>query len=335
MRLRYASPYRALPEIKFSVVGIGDNIHKYQSESNDCSHSANGVQTSTGKSIDNRTPDRDYVTQFTSSKNEYSANRVPQEWVSPHDVADKRRITNITKNNTCVTFESTAKNASANSAYRSIAKENIGSQEERTIQGNKNSSVFYEQAIKDTVAKLAVMFPEQATNNRIIEEKIAIEGYKLADNVYTAKDAEEWGNNYKVPDSLVRSDEALFKASMRDIKVMAEKRQKKLKGNRLNVDRVQLHTRADNPERSKLFLLAEKGMPLLRREGFKANGQGKLPTLRKTYISVQSTSDWHSYSLNQPRCRYPTFTSRRCIGQRSRAKDKDARLGIVQMGDPS
>ena len=192
MRLRYASPYRALPEIKFSVVGIGDNIHKYQSESNDCSHSANGVQTSTGKSIDNRTPDRDYVTQFTSSKNEYSANRVPQEWVSPHDVADKRRITNITKNNTCVTFESTAKNASANSAYRSIAKDNIGSQEERTIQGNKNSSVFYEQAIKDTVAKLAVMFPEQATNNRIEQlEKIAIEGYKLADNVYTAKDAEE------------------------------------------------------------------------------------------------------------------------------------------------
>jgi hypothetical protein len=107
------------------------------------------------------------VTQFTLSKNEYSANRVPQEWVSPHDVADKRRITNITKNNTCVTFESTAKNASANSAYRSIAKENIGSQEERTIQGNKNSSVFYEQAIKDTVAKLAVMFPEQATNSRI------------------------------------------------------------------------------------------------------------------------------------------------------------------------
>ena len=192
MRLRYASPYRALPEIKFSVVGIGDNIHKYQSESNDCSHSANRVQTSTGKSIDNRTPDRDYVTQFTSSKNEYSANRVPQEWVSPHDVADKRRITNITKNNTCVTFESTAKNASANSAYRSIAKENIGSQEERTIQGNKNSSVFYEQAIKDTVAKLAVMFPEQATKNRIEQlEKIAIEGYKLADNVYTAKDAEE------------------------------------------------------------------------------------------------------------------------------------------------
>jgi hypothetical protein len=69
------------------------------------------------------------VTQFTLSKNEYSANRVPQEWVSPHDVADKRRITNITKNNTCVTFESTAKNASANSAYRSIAKENRGSQE--------------------------------------------------------------------------------------------------------------------------------------------------------------------------------------------------------------
>lgn len=110
MRLRYASPYRALPEIEFSAVGIGDNIHKYQqSESNNCSHSANRVQTSTGRSTDNRTPNQDYVTQFTLSKNDYSANRVQQEWVSPHNVADKKRVPKVTKNNTCVTFESIAK----------------------------------------------------------------------------------------------------------------------------------------------------------------------------------------------------------------------------------
>ena len=133
------------------------------------------------------------------------------------------------------------------------------------------------------------MFPEQVTNSRIDKlAEMAIEGYKLADNVYTAKDAEEWGNNYKVPDPLVQSDEALFKASMRDINVMAARRQKKLISNRLNANRVQLHTRADNPERNKLFLLAEKGMPLLQRESFKANGKGKLPPLRKTYTSVKS-----------------------------------------------
>ena len=123
MRLRYASPYRALPEIEFSAVGIGDSIYKYQkSESNNCSHSANRVQTSTGRSTDNRTPNQDYVTQFTLSKNDCSANRVQQEWVSPHNVADKKRVPKVTKNNTCVTFESIAKNASANSAYCSIAK---------------------------------------------------------------------------------------------------------------------------------------------------------------------------------------------------------------------
>ena len=174
--------------------------------------------------------------------------------------------------------ESTINNTSANRVY-------VNS---KTTTENYNN-IPYAKAIEDTIAKLSNMFPEQVTSNRINElTKIAIEGYMLADNVYTAKDAEEWGNNYEIPDSWVESDEALFKASMRDINVMAARRQKKLIDDRLSVSRVQLHTHADNPERNKLLLLAEKGMPLLQREGFKANGQGILPPLRKTYTSVKS-----------------------------------------------
>jgi hypothetical protein len=147
----------------------------------------------------------------------------------------------------------------------------------------------YDIALKDTIKKISLMFPEQVTEARIDKiKKVAIEGYKLADEVYTARDAEEWGNHYKVPDELVNSDEALFRASMRDIKVMAKRRQHQLLSKRLNSSRVNLHTRPDNPEREKLMHLAEKGMPLLLREGFKSNGQGKLPPLRKTYISVKS-----------------------------------------------
>jgi hypothetical protein len=86
----------------------------------------------------------------------------------------------------------------------------------------------------------------------------------------------------------VSSEEALFKASMRDIKVMTTRRQKKLMSNRLNTTRIELYTRIDNPEREKLLLLAKKGMPLLLREGFTPNGQGILPPLRKTYTTVKS-----------------------------------------------
>jgi hypothetical protein len=69
----------------------------------------------------------------------------------------------------------------------------------------------------------------------------------------------------------VNSDEKLFKARMRDIKAMSIKGQKKLIPNRPNPACVNLHTRIDNPEREKLMSLAEKGMPLLLREGFQPN----------------------------------------------------------------
>ena len=58
--------------------------------------------------------------------------------------------------------------------------------------------------------------------------------------------------------------------------------------NRLNQYRIEQHLRKDNPEKEKLLLLAEKGMPLMLRPGFVANGTGHLPALRKTYINVKS-----------------------------------------------
>ena len=163
---------------------------------------------------------------------------------------------------------------------------------------------LYGTAINDTITKLSLMFPEQVTADQINKlREVATEGYKLADSTYTARDAEEWGDHYEVSDDLVRSDEALFKASMRDIKVMTTRRQKKLLVNRLNTMRVELYTRTDNPEREKLMLLANKGMPLLLRDGFTPNGQGKLPPLRKTYTAVKSAvnrllvENFHSLGL--------------------------------------
>lgn len=193
-----------------------------------------------------------------------------------NNISSHRMMTNKIKQS-----KSAQSITSANSVYsdRTI-KKNIDSNSKNTL---------YVRAVEETISKLSIIFPDQVSDENIDKiREIALEGYKLADRVYTAKDAEEWGNHYEVPESLIASDEALFKASMRDIKVMAARRQKMLINNRLNAKRVELYTHDDNPEREKLFLLAGKGMPLLLRDGFHANGQGKLPPLRKTYTSVKS-----------------------------------------------
>ena len=54
--------------------------------------------------------------------------------------------------------------------------------------------------------------------------EVAQKSYLLADEVYSAQDAEAWGDNFVVSDKLVESDERLFKASMRDLKTMTQRR---------------------------------------------------------------------------------------------------------------
>jgi hypothetical protein len=61
-----------------------------------------------------------------------------------------------------------------------------------------------------------------------------------------------------------------------------------IKPNRLSRQRIETYVRSDIPEREKLFLLADKGIPILLRPGLKANGGGRLPLLRKTYTAVKS-----------------------------------------------
>lgn len=299
------------PSEGLSTVGIGDKTKNCKSISTNHAYFANEEHRSKENktSETNEIAKQNNVAQITMSESAYSADRVTRE-ESPRKVEDNQKAENEATINGDVTSESTALYTSANSVYNSMTKEeeclkniikhsttttinkvpaNSMHIKSKIVDNDNGGKAFYATAIEKTIAKLTVMFPEQVTNNRIDKlAEIVIEGYKLADNVYTAKDTEEWGNKYKVPDPLVQSDKGLLKASMRDINVMVARRQKKLISNRLNANRVQLHTHADNPERNKLFLLAEKGMSLLQRESFKANGKGKIPPLRITYTSVKS-----------------------------------------------
>lgn len=147
---------------------------------------------------------------------------------------------------------------------------------------NTSMTAHYASQVNGMINHLTAMIPEQATaKNMHLLRKIAEKSYLLADEVYSASDAEAWGNGYVVSDELIDSDERLFKSSMRDTDKMTKRRQNLLKPSRLNKERVELFIRDDNPEKEKILLSAEKGMPLLLRPGFLANGKGPLPPLRK------------------------------------------------------
>jgi hypothetical protein len=151
------------------------------------------------------------------------------------------------------------------------------------------TSEFYNQQITDTFNRLKEIFPAEATEeHRNQLWNIAETAYRLADEVFSVKEANIWAANFKITDDIVNSDEALFRASMRDITAMARMRKHKLSPNRLNRFRIESSTRLDNPERDRLFRLADTGMPLLLRPGFIPNGAGPHPPLRRKYVSVSS-----------------------------------------------
>lgn len=153
--------------------------------------------------------------------------------------------------------------------------------------GAINSMHFVSQ-MNSMIEHLKEMFPEKSnTKDNMLLLEVARKSYLLADEVFTAQDAEEWGNGFIVSEELVASDERLFQASMRDITTMARRRKKLLEPTRLNRLRVESSTQRDNPERERLLLLADKGMPIMLRPGFVPDGAGPLPALRRTYLNVQ------------------------------------------------
>jgi hypothetical protein len=90
---------------------------------------------------------------------------------------------------------------------------------------------------------------------------IARRSYSLAEEIFHAQDAEEWGNGFIVSDELVKKDENLFKASMRDLTAKTSRCQEELRPNRLNRQRVEAFLKIDSPERDKLLLIADSGIP--------------------------------------------------------------------------
>ena len=114
--------------------------------------------------------------------------------------------------------------------------------------GAINSMHFVSQ-MNSMIEHLKEMFPEKSnTKENMLLLEAARKSYLLADEVFTAQDAEEWGNGFIVNEELLASDERLFQASMRDITTMSRRRKKLLEPTRLNRLRVESSTQRDNPE---------------------------------------------------------------------------------------
>lgn len=73
-------------------------------------------------------------------------------------------------------------------------------------------------SLKTIMNTLSIMFPEQS---HLVKKESSC---TQARNVFTARDAEKWGDNFTIPTNVVDSDEALFQASMRDIDVMVNRK---------------------------------------------------------------------------------------------------------------
>lgn len=159
---------------------------------------------------------------------------------------------------------------------------------EKNVQEDSKERTHFNTQMSSLIRNLTTYFPEEAIGEKIAQlQNIARRSYSLADEIFHAVDAEKWGNGFLVSEEMVENDENLFEASSRNLTVMTSQRQKELIKNRLNRQRVEAYIHVDNPERDKLLILAD-GMPLFLRPGFKANGHGRLPPLRKTYTAVKS-----------------------------------------------
>ena len=142
------------------------------------------------------------------------------------------------------------------------------------------------------VARLAVaLFPELGGPGGIQPDlaALALAAYKRTDLLFNAKDAVAWAGGYTVPQSVVDSDEGLFRAHLRDFDSMVRRRRAQLRAGRMNPERIHASLSPDNPEIDKLLSLATTGMTVHLPPGFQPNTERdrvNLPKLGQLYSAA-------------------------------------------------
>jgi hypothetical protein len=115
---------------------------------------------------------------------------------------------------------------------------------------------------------------------------IVSDAFKDNDNEHGIQDAIDWADNFVIPPDAVAHDVGLFRASMLDFDKMAEIRFRQLLPHRLNYERVHAMISVDNPDRERMFQLAD-GMEVPVPTNFTPN-RGHGPPLRKRYLMAHA-----------------------------------------------
>ena len=125
------------------------------------------------------------------------------------------------------------------------------------------------------------------------------EAYRYADQDYGIREAQQWGGDYKVPDTDVEEDEALLARHGGNVEAVMAERLAELQPSRLNHARID-SLRPDNPERGRLRGLVD-GMEVPLPKGFVPNGTGAWPKLRTKYLQTAAAVDKMVMSLREKR----------------------------------
>jgi len=143
-------------------------------------------------------------------------------------------------------------------------------------------------------AELALgLFPDLAADTTLLDRIILLseEAFKLADDVYTMKDAEDWGENFVIPSHALQTDIEDYAATGYKLEALAECRQQAVSANRLSSQRPPMRDvlSPDNPEIELLQKLADEGFSLLVDPTFVPNSSlGIRPPLRQKYLETKS-----------------------------------------------
>jgi len=126
------------------------------------------------------------------------------------------------------------------------------------------------------------------TEERIRE--ICQAAYIYGDTKFGVEEAKKWAEGFTIPDEVVEHDELEFQEAGWDFDQMIENRLAKLRGNRLNVQRIEGTMSRDNPEWELLMELATVGMDLCLPDDYEANNKC-LPNLTQSYKNAHSAVD--------------------------------------------
>ena len=111
---------------------------------------------------------------------------------------------------------------------------------------------------------------------------IVQKAYRANATDYGLKEAVKWAEGFKIPEAAIAHDYGLLRAAGLNFDKMVEIRFRQLLSSRLNHARIDEAISADNPDRDKLYDLAN-GMQVPVPTGFIPNGQSERPKMRQKY----------------------------------------------------